>query len=119
MGQEVQQFLCKGNRRQMGKSGKNDLFQLKGLFVYLLSNIGMRMTVEVNPPATDGVNVFPPVLRDQDRGAATFNRNGWRCIQLLGKRMPNGSFISKNQAGRHVPKLRDHSKKKPEMMQRT
>jgi hypothetical protein len=41
----------------MGKAGKNDVLQLQGLPVYFLRDIRMRMSMDIDPPAADRVDI--------------------------------------------------------------
>ena len=93
-GQLWQQALRQGYGGQVGKTGKNHLFQGFGLVVDFFSNIRMGVAMQVDPPAADGVYVLVAVFVYQVSAFSLHNGDGSGSMFKWGKRVPDNGFVS-------------------------
>jgi hypothetical protein len=73
----------------MGKSGENNLIQLRGLRLHRRDDLGMIMAVNINPPRGYAVDNAPPAFGIKIRALGTVDKDRVRQQTMLGERMPD------------------------------
>jgi hypothetical protein len=55
--QQRQQAFGQFNRGFMGKAGEDDVLQLQGLMVYFLRYVGVGVSMDIDPPTADRIDI--------------------------------------------------------------
>lgn len=77
----------------MGETCEDDMFQFSCLRIDGFCNFGVCVTVQVHPPAADGIEISIPFIVIQPGSFGVCNKYVFLFILLVGERMPDEAIV--------------------------